>query len=215
MEFTLFSKVEFEIYDPIALIECYCIQSDFYKNYDRLLPNREIADVNEIGARIPKTKLKDCIEVVESGNNLAIFQYDIDSFLALDDSIIESHVGGVSEVISSLMKINGIGFSKATKILHTCYPGIIPMIDNPLQSEYQRINTKWHGESYRILFDYYMNLKKEPNKQNLDSVYKEISEHVPHLTKIRIFDILWWSFLKAKSLENENQNIHWSTIKWR
>ena len=53
MEFALFSKVEFEIYDPVALIECYCIQSDFYKNYDLLLPNRGIQEVNEIGAILP------------------------------------------------------------------------------------------------------------------------------------------------------------------
>ena len=56
MEFLLFSKIPFEISDPIALIECYCYQNDFYAKYDLLLEyrDRKIEDVNKIGARIKK-----------------------------------------------------------------------------------------------------------------------------------------------------------------
>ena len=53
MKFLLFSKISFEIPEPIALIEYYCYQNDFYRKYD-LLENRKIEDVNKIGARIKK-----------------------------------------------------------------------------------------------------------------------------------------------------------------
>jgi len=53
MKFFLFSKISFEIPDPIALIECYCYQNDFYAKYD-LLKNRKIENINKIGARIRK-----------------------------------------------------------------------------------------------------------------------------------------------------------------
>ena len=32
------------------------------------------------------------------------------------------------------------------------------------------------------------------------------------LTKVRIFDILWWSYLKAKKLR-QDEKINWSTVK--
>jgi len=56
MKFFLFSKISFEIPDPIALIECYCYQNDFYAKYDLLLEyrDRKIEDVNKIGVRIKK-----------------------------------------------------------------------------------------------------------------------------------------------------------------
>ncbi|MCK4241516.1 MAG: hypothetical protein KAX30_07820 [Candidatus Atribacteria bacterium] len=53
MKFLLFSKMSFEILGPIALIEFYCYQNDFYAKYD-LLENRKIEDVNKIGASIKK-----------------------------------------------------------------------------------------------------------------------------------------------------------------
>jgi hypothetical protein len=124
------------------------------------------------------------------------------------------HARELSDVIRKLTEIDGIGLSKATKILHTRYPSIIPMIDNQLRNEYQRINNEWKDETSQILFDYYMNLKGEPNKQNLTQVYETISKSMPHLTKVRVFDVLWWSFLKARTLKSENESINWSTIKW-
>jgi len=59
MKFLLFSKISFEISDPIALIECYCYKNDFYAKYD-LLKNRKVEDVNKIGARIKKELLSEC-----------------------------------------------------------------------------------------------------------------------------------------------------------
>jgi hypothetical protein len=53
MKFFLFSKISFEITEPITLIECYCYQNDFYAKYD-LIKDRKIEDVNKIGARIEK-----------------------------------------------------------------------------------------------------------------------------------------------------------------
>ena len=56
MKFFLFSKISFKIPDPVALIECYCYQNDFYTKYDLLIENkdRKIEDVNKIGASIKK-----------------------------------------------------------------------------------------------------------------------------------------------------------------
>ena len=59
MKFFLFSKISFEIPDPIALIEYYCYQNDFYSRYD-LLEDKKIEDVNKIGARIKKEVLSEC-----------------------------------------------------------------------------------------------------------------------------------------------------------
>lgn len=215
MKFILFSKIEFEFSDPVALIECYCVQSDFYKNYDLLLPTRELEAVNKIGARIQKDLLQKCKKVIESRNSLLIFRYNnnFDEFLDLDDETIRNHVREVSDVIRDLTEVDGIGLPKATKILHTRYPGIIPMIDNQLRNEYRQINKEWKDEPGRILLDYYQNLKEEPNKQNLTQVYETTSKSVPKLTKVRVFDILWWSFLKAKTLR-EKKGINWSTIEW-
>ena len=215
MRFMLFSKIEFEVSDPVAVIECYCFQSNFYKNYDLILPARELKAVSKIGARIQESLVKNCKKVIESRNNLPIFRYDnsFDEFLDLDDEAIGNHVRNVSDVIKSLIEIDGIGLPKATKILHTRYPGIIPIIDNQLRNEYRQINKEWKDEPSRILLAYYHNLKEEPNKQNLTEVYEIISKSVPKLTKVRVFDILWWSFLKAKTLK-EKKGINWSTIKW-
>ena len=62
MKFFLFSKMPFEISEPIALIECYCYQNDFYAKYDLFLEHRDrkIEDVNKIGARIKKEVLLEC-----------------------------------------------------------------------------------------------------------------------------------------------------------
>ena len=217
MRFILFSKTEFEISDPVALIESYCFQSDFYKNYDLLLPARELEAVNRIGARIPKKLLRKYKGVIENSNNLPIFEYDsnFDEFLDLDDETICNHVRDLVDVIRKLTEIDGIGLSKATKILHTRYPGIVPMIDNQLRNEYRQINKQWKDEPSGILFGYYCNLKKEPNKRNLAQVYETVSRSLPKLTKVRTFDILWWSFLKAKMLKKQNKDINWSTINWR
>ena len=61
MKFFLFSKIPFEIPDPLALIECYCYQNDFYSKYD-LLEDKKIEDVKKIGARIKKEVLSNQFE---------------------------------------------------------------------------------------------------------------------------------------------------------
>ena len=43
MEFLLFSEISFKVGQPIALIEAYCFQSDFYSNFD-LLKNKEVRE---------------------------------------------------------------------------------------------------------------------------------------------------------------------------
>ncbi|MCK4419139.1 hypothetical protein KAV79_04980 [Candidatus Aerophobetes bacterium] len=104
MKFLLFSKISFEIFDPIALIECYCYQSDFYAKYD-LLKNRKVEDVNKIGARIKKELLPECEAVTERTKNLSIFTYNLDQFLNLDDKNRDDQINELNEmVIQELLK---------------------------------------------------------------------------------------------------------------
>ena len=220
MRFTLFSKIEFEVVDPVALIECYCFQSDFFVNFD-LLPIRKVEHVNKIGSRIPEKLLRRCRDVINEAGELGIFTYDLDEFLNLNNEGIVNHVGEVSKVvIKKLMEIESIGLSKATKILHTLYPRIIPMIDGMLQGEYQRNVNPWWKEDNpsQILIDYYNNLKEHNNRRQLTQVFDAISKTGLGLTKVRVFDILWWSYVKAKRVKEEaikrGQSINFSAIKW-
>lgn len=64
MRFYLFSKIAFEINEPITLIECYCYQSDFYSKYD-VIKDRTIEDVNKIGARLKHSTILECKKVLE------------------------------------------------------------------------------------------------------------------------------------------------------
>ncbi len=218
MKFFLFSKIPFEIPEPITLIECYCYQNDFYAKYDLLLEHRDrkIEDVNKIGARIKKELLSECRKITESTKSLSIFKHDLDQFLSLEEKDRDEQVKELNEsVIQKLLKINGIGLSKATKILHTLYPKIIPMMDNPLQNKYrEKINNRWTKKrADEIFIDFYKNLQIESNRKNLNHIFNEISKNnLKNLTRIRIFDILWWSYLKAERLKEE-QRINWTTIK--
>ena len=216
MKFTLFSKIPFEVSHPIALIESYCFQNDFYSSYD-LLKNRRIEDVNKIGARISAELLQQCKTVIKrsNANDLALFKYDLDRFLKLSEKTRNKHIKNLNnQVIQRLLILPKIGFSKATKILHTIYPKIFPMIDNPLQSKYCQINRDWNeNKTEQIFIDYYNNLLIERNRRNLDKIETVISKNnLKGLTRIRIFDILWWSYLKADRLRQEKK-INWLSIK--
>jgi len=220
MKFLLFSKIPFVVSDPVALIESYCFQSNFYANYDLIpLGNRKVKDVNKIGARISKSLLRECKEVVEKTIDLRIFKYDLDKFLGVDvnernNIIRDFNNKAIRELLEIKEGKQRIGFSKATKILHTIYPKIIPMIDDPLQKLYRKkINKKWTKGKPEIFIDYYDNIKEGDNWQNLTKIFKKVSENKLALTKVRIFDIIWWSYLKAKKL-NQQQKIKWSSIKW-
>ena len=215
MKFYLLSKISFEIPDPIALIECYCYQNDFYSKYD-LLEDRKIEDVNKIGARIKKEVLLECKIITESTKSLGIFKYNLEQFLDLEEKDRDEQIKELNEsVIQELLKINGIGLSTATKILHTFYPKIIPMMDNPLQNKYRgKINNVWTKKrADEIFIDFYKNLQIESNRENLNYISdKLLGNNIQHLSKIRIFDILWWSYLKAEKLRKERE-INWTTIE--
>jgi len=219
MKFFLFSKISFEIPDPIALIECYCYQNDFYAKYDLLLEHRDrkIEDVNKIGARIKKEVLSECKKITERTKNLSIFKYVLDDFLDLIEKERAEQIKELNEsVIQKLLKINGIGLSTTTKILHTLYPKIVPMIDNSLQNKYrEKINNVWTKKrADEIFIDFYNNLKIESNRRNLNYIFNEVSKNnLKNLSRIRIFDILWWSYLKAEKLREE-KGINWNTIKF-
>ena len=214
MKFYLFSTIEFEIPDPVTLIECYCYQSDFYSKYD-VIGNRKIEDVNKIGARLTSDVISKCRVVVENTMGLAIFQNNFDQFLDLDRQEREKQIKELNGVVfQKLFKINGIRFSTATKILHTNYPEIIPMIDNPLQRKYKKeINHSWtYKNADEILIDFYNNLENGDIRKNLNDISAELIKiNLKHLTKIRIFDILWWSYLKAERLKSERK-IKWNSI---
>jgi hypothetical protein len=219
MKFILFSEIIFEIPDPIALIECYCYQNDFYAKYDLLLEHRDrkIEDVNKIGARIKKEVLSECRKITKSTKKISIFKYNLEQFLDLEEKDRDEQIKELNEsVIQELLKINGIGLSTATKILHTLYPKIIPMVDSPLQNKYrEKINNLWTKKrADEIFIDFYKNLQIESNRKNLNYIFDEISKNnLNNLSRIRIFDILWWSYLKAERLKEE-QRINWSTIKF-
>ena len=146
---------------------------------------------------------------------MTLFKYDLDRFLKLNEKTRNKHIKNLNnQVIQRLLILPKIGFSKATKILHTIYPKIIPMIDNPLQSKYRQINRDWNeNKTDQILIDYYNNLLIERNRRNLDKIENVISKNnLKGLTRIRIFDILWWSYLKADRLRKEKK-INWLSIK--
>jgi len=218
MKFFLFSKIPFEIPEPIALIECYCYQNDFYAKYDLLLEHRDrkIEDVNKIGARIKKEVLSECKKITESTKSVNIFEYNLEQFLSLDEKDRNEQIKELNEfIIQRLLKINGIALSTTSKILHTLYPKIIPMIDNPLQNKYrEKINNAWTEKRADEMFiDFYNNLQIESNRKNLNYIFNEVSKNsLKNLSRIRIFDILWWSYLKAEDLKLR-ENINWSTIK--
>jgi len=214
MRFLLFSKISFEIPDPIALIECYCYQNDFYSKYD-LLEDKKIKDVNKIGARIKKEVLFECKKITEGTKSLSIFKYNLEQFLSLEEKDRDEQIKELNDFfIQKLLKINGIGLSTTTKILHTLYPKIIPMIDNPLQNKYrEKINNVWtEKRADEIFIDFYKNLQIESNRENLNYIFDKLLENnIQHLSKIRIFDILWWSYLKAEKLREE-KGIDWTSI---
>jgi len=216
MKFFLFSKIPFEIPDPLALIECYCYQNDFYSKYD-LLEDKKIEDVNKIGARIKKEVLLECKIITERTKSVNIFKYNLKQFLDLEEKKRNEHIKELNDfVIQKLLKINGIGLSTTTKILHTLYPKIIPMIDNPLQNKYrEKINNVWTQKRADVMFiDFYNTLKIESNRKNLNYIFDKLLENnIQHLSKIRIFDILWWSYLKAEKLREERE-INWTSIKF-
>ena len=224
MEFRLFSKLSFEVPHPVALIESHCIQSDFYKNFDLIpLDRRKPEHANKIGARVKKeifssTKFKEIMEEIE---NLKIFRPDnnLDIFLILDDNERNDCIRDFNQkAIQKLLGIDGVRLSKATKILHTLHPDIIPIIDNPLKDVYiQEINGQWTEGEPEIFVDYYDNLKEGDNWKQLSKVHEEITKNNLGLTKVRVFDILWWSYLRAKQLKTEllkQRNIELSSIKW-
>jgi hypothetical protein len=197
MKFYLFSKIEFEIPYPVYLIECYCYQSDFYSRYD-LIENRRIDDVNKIRSRLSRKIILECKKIVEKTKKLEIFMNTLDEFLDLNEPEREKQIKELNNVVfQKLFDVNGIRFSTATKILHTIYPEIIPMIDNPVQRKYKKgINPSWTmGKADEILIDFYKTLKIEDNRKNLNEILAEVTKiNLKHLTRIRIFDILWWSF---------------------
>lgn len=220
MKFFLFSKISFKISEPIALIECYCYQNDFYAKYDLLLEHRDrkIEDVNKIGARIKKEVLLECKTIIERTKSLNIFIYNLEQFLSLDEKDRNEQIKELNEfVIQELLKINGIALSTTTKILHTLYPKIIPIIDSLLQKKYRQvINDGWtEKRADEIFIDFYNNLQMGSNRENLNHIFKEVSKNnLKNLSRIRIFDILWWSYLKAEKLREE-KGINWNTIKFR
>jgi len=88
------------------------------------------------------------------------------------------------------------------------------MIDNLLQDFYMRkINPGWSKrEPTEILSEYYNNLLKNPTRKNINRIFDEIQmHHVPRLTKLRTFDILWWSYLKSDRLRS-TYGIKWSSV---
>ena len=203
MKFQLFRKIGFTITDPIALVEAFCSQSDFYANFDAApVRERQIEHVNRIGARIDSRLLADCKRIIENTKSLGFFGYDndLDSFLRLDTKEMNELIEEFNQkAVKGLLK-KGIGLSKATKVLHTFHPETVPMIDNPLQKLYlERINSGWVPGDPHIFTDYYTNFLEGGTWKNLNAISAKLSGSSLTLTRVRIFDILWWSCLKSRT----------------
>jgi len=90
------------------------------------------------------------------------------------------------------------------------------MIDSLLQKKYRQvINNVWTVKrADEIFIDFYKNLQIKSNRKNLNYIFDKLLENnIQHLSKIRIFDILWWSYLKAEKLREE-KGINWNTIRY-
>lgn len=210
MIFTLFKDRRFEVLHPEALIEAYYFQSDFYEKYDRQRPrgDKSLEFVRFIGARIEKTVLNKCKTEINRHKDFDMFTLSLDSFLEKTPEERDYLAFELGEITRKLVKIPRVGFSKATKVLHTRYPEIIPMIDNPLQREYKDLRRGWDVGDWGQLFkDYYENFLVKETYNNLREIHGKLS--FLGLTKVRVFDILWWSFLKSKKLKG----VSWETIK--
>ena len=79
----------------------------------------------------------------------------------------------------------------------------------------EKINNVWtEKQADKIFIDFYNNLKIESNRKNLNYIFDKLLENnIQYLSKIRIFDILWWSYLKAEKLRKE-KGINWNTVKF-
>jgi hypothetical protein len=210
--FTLFSNRVFEVDCPEALIEAYCFQSDFFAAYDlkRKRDDSSYDSVGRIGARTKKDVLEKCKKLIKNHQNLGIFSLDLDSFLEKTSEEKDRLTLELHELAEELDDVPGVGFSKATKILHTRFPEIIPMIDNPLQDEYRSLKPQWKkGDWHQLFNDYYDNFLVKETFSNLCKVHSDLS--FLNLTKVRVFNILWWSFLKSKN--KELKEIKWKTIR--
>jgi len=187
MKFLLFSKIGFEVSHPIALIESYCFQSDFFSNFD-LKPDKTVEDANKIGAHIPTKKnpkiIKEIKKITKCTKNLKIFGNDIDSFLKISNESRNEQIKEFTDkAIKKLMDIDGIGLPKSTKVYHTLHPKIIPMIDNPLLKMYKqeiikiKINTPLSEEQlYQLFVAFYNNFKDETNWHNISQLHEKLSE---------------------------------------
>lgn len=214
--FTLFKDIVFDVKYPKALIEAYCFQSNFYAKYDLKRPegDRSFEFVRFIGARIEKNTLEKCKAEIDRYKDFDMFKMNLDDFLNKTLKARDQLVHQLSELAGNLDDIPRVGFSKATKILHTRYPEIIPIIDKQLQKEYKRLTKKqkreWKkGDWHQLFKDYYDNLMVPETRYNLNELHTNLL--YLNLTKVRVFDILWWSFLKSKN--KDYKNIPWETIK--
>jgi hypothetical protein len=218
MTFQLFKKIRFKVTDPIALIEAFCFQSDFYANYDAVpIQERKIQHVNRLGARIDERLLPKCQTVLENIEKLQIFKYDDDlaGLLKLDTDEMDDVVREFNEKAIKGLINRGIGLSKATKTLHTFHPETVPMIDNPLQRLYlKKINCQWGVGDPQIFIDYYQNFKEGNTWDYLGAISEQLQESNLALTRVRVFDILWWSCLKSKNLNARLKKEQRGTINW-
>jgi hypothetical protein len=64
----------------------------------------------------------------------------------------------------------------------------------------------------QLLMDFYQTLAD--NKKNIDVLYNTLTNiNNARLTKVRIFDFIWWSFLKYENLKNDFPDIQWLVIE--
>lgn len=216
LRFTLFNRIVFDVKYPDALIEAYCFQCNFFAKYDLKRPegDRRFEFVRYIGARLEPEVLDRCKAQINQYKDFnEVDEKGLDWFLKIATTEERNHfTSRLAELTHELDRVPRVSFSKATKILHTRYPNIIPIIDNRFQEEYRTPPRPWKkGDLHQLFKDYYENFMVKETWDNLDELHTNLSNL--NLTKVRIFDILWWSFLKSKNKDFIEKNINWKTIK--
>jgi hypothetical protein len=103
----------------------------------------------------------------------------------------------LTQLFDAFADISGVGFSKTTKALHRKRPALIPILDSVVQAyltsdDSGTTSTGSFGERAMALVRSYKQ-DIDRNQPALQELHRELVSRGPHLTEVRILDILIWS----------------------
>jgi len=146
-----------------------------------------------------RADLKAALSLVQNGHliNLSILpQKPLEQTSVQEREIVAS-------VISSLATLRGFAASLATKLLHKKRPALIPILDNQaIFGAY--LNPAW--PTHRSSQDSVKDLNRIISALNQIAfdltrpenipVWEQLQQIEPHLTRIEIFDSIWWMYFR-------------------